>query len=204
MSGRFSSIEEVEGKDLHSFLKRLGTAKSVQAKFLLVLGFSKKCFTGVANALTAGTKRAEVAKQSSSTKYPMVLLAANAYLNQPTSGHLKSLFLALKTNPETSTYRRDLLHRFLNVLRIHIDGKGETLSDAANLYQKEMRHTGRPISHRKLIGTTLLVKGLEYDHAVILDADALDAKDLYVAMTRGSKSLTIIGTCRYLPVRDDS
>jgi DNA helicase-2/ATP-dependent DNA helicase PcrA len=45
-----------------------------------------------------------------------------------------------------------------------------------------------------LIGTTLLVKGLEYDHAVILDADALDAKDLYVAMTRGSKSLTIIGT----------
>ncbi|AXV88092.1 hypothetical protein CJO78_17130 (plasmid) [Ralstonia solanacearum] len=40
-----------------------------------------------------------------------------------------------------------------------------------------------------------------YDHAVILDADTLDAKDLYVAMTRGSKSLTIIGTSRYLPAR---
>jgi putative ATP-dependent endonuclease of OLD family len=35
----------------------------------------------------------------------------------------------------------------------------------------------------------------------ILDADALDAKELYVAMTRGSKSLTIIGTGRYLPTR---
>ena len=72
---------------------------------------------------------------------------------------------------------------------------------ALTLYQRDMRHTGRPISHRKLIGTTLLVKGLEYDHAVILDADALDVKGLYVAMTRGSKSLTIIGTERYLPAK---
>jgi len=64
-----------------------------------------------------------------------------------------------------------------------------------------MRHKGRPLIHQKLIGTTLLVKGLEYDHAVILDADVLDAKHLYVAMTRGSKSLTIIGTGRYLPVK---
>jgi len=62
-----------------------------------------------------------------------------------------------------------------------------------------MRHSGRPINHRKLIGTTLLVKGLEYDHAFILDADSLDAKDLYVAMTREAKSLTIIGTGRHLP-----
>lgn len=69
------------------------------------------------------------------------------------------------------------------------------------MYQRDMRHTGRPIRHRKLIGTTLLVKGLEYDHAVILDADTLDAKDLYVAMTRGAKTLTIIGEQRHLPAR---
>lgn len=45
------------------------------------------------------------------------------------------------------------------------------------------------------------MKGLEYDHAVILDADTLDAKDLYVALTRGSKTLTIIGTERHLPAK---
>jgi len=37
---------------------------------------------------------------------------------------------------------------------------------------------------------------LEYVHAVVLDADALGAKDLCVAMTRASKSVTIIGTNR--------
>jgi DNA helicase-2/ATP-dependent DNA helicase PcrA len=188
MAGRFSSIEEVEGKDLHSFLRKFGAAKTVQAGFLLALEFAKKCFTGVGDALTVGTKRGEATNQRKGT-------------NDPTSSQLKSFFLELKTNPETSAYRRDLLYRFLNVLKLHIDGAGATLAEAANLYQREMRHTGRPISHRKLIGTTLLVKGLEYDHAVILDADALNAKDLYVAMTRGSKSLTIVGTGRYLPTR---
>lgn len=201
MGGRFSSIEEVEGKDLHSFVKKLVSAKTTQRGFLLALEFAKKCFTGVGDILTAGTKRGEVAKQSKGTKYPLVLHAANAYLKEPTSAHLKAFFLALKANPETAAYRRDLLYRFLNVLRIHIDGGGATLTEAANLYQRDMRHTGRPISHRKLIGTTLLVKGLEYDHAVILDADTLDAKDLYVAMTRGAKTLTIVGEQRHLPAR---
>jgi hypothetical protein len=109
------------------------TAKTVQAGFLLALEFSKKCFTGVDKALTAGTRRGEVAKQSKGTKYPLVLHAANAYLNKPTSAHLKSFLLALKANPETSAYRRDLLYRFLNVLKMHIDGEGSTLSEAANL-----------------------------------------------------------------------
>ena len=131
--------------------------------------------------------------------YPLVLQAENDYLSDPSSSYLKAFFQTLKSNPETSAYRRDLLYRFLNVLKIHVDGQAATLVEAGILYQREMRHSGRPISHRKLIGTTLLVKGLEYDHAVILDADSLDAKDLYVAMTRGAKSLTIIGTCRHLP-----
>lgn len=201
MGGRFSSIEEVEGKDLHSFIKKLVTAKTTQQGFLLALEFSKKCFTGVGEILTAGTKRGEVAKQRKGSKNPLVLHAANAYLKEPTAAHLKGFFLALKANPDTSAYRRDLLYRFLNVLEIHISGGGATLQEAAKLYQRDLRHAGRPISHRKLIGTTLLVKGLEYDHAVILDTDTLDAKDLYVAMTRGSKSLTIIGFKHELPAR---
>lgn len=199
MAGRFSSIEEVEGKDLHLFLKKFESVKNAQDGFLLAVTFAMKCFTGVPGTLTAGTRRGEVTKLRQTTKYPLVLQAANDYLTVPSSSNLKTFFQALKSNPEISAYRRDLLYRFLNVLKIHVDGQATTLVEAGILYQREMRHSGRPISHRKLIGTTLLVKGLEYDHAVILDADSLDAKDLYVAMTRGAKSLTIIGTVRHLP-----
>ena len=45
----------------------------------------------------------------------------------------------------------------------------------------------------RCIGSTLLVKGLEFDHAVILrDRNWGSMKDLYVALTRGSKSVTLM------------
>lgn len=199
LGGKFSSIEEVEGKALHSIIKKITAAKTAKSAFLHALYFAKKCFTGVDGALAAGTKKGEVAKQIKTTKHPLMLHAANLYLGDPSTKNLKAFFLELKANPDTSLFRRDLFYRFLNTLKIHIDGEGNTLTESVKIYQRDMRHTGRPIRHTKLLGTTLLVKGLEYDHAVILDADSLDSKDLYVAMTRGAKSLTIICTGKPLP-----
>jgi DNA helicase-2/ATP-dependent DNA helicase PcrA len=201
MAGRYSSIEEIEGKGLHTFLKQVNGARTTQKRFLLALEFAKKCFTGVSNVLTAGTKRGEVAALRKATKYPALLSAANTYLADPTSLNLMKFFLELKANPETGAYRRDLLNRLLQILKLHGENTEMTIIEAGKIYQRDMRHMGRPTRHKKLIGTTLLVKGLEFDHAVILDADSLDAKDLYVAMTRGTKSLTIIGSGRYVPVR---
>lgn len=201
MAGKFSSIEEIEGKGLHTFLKQMHGAKTTQKGFLLAVEFAKKCFTGISNVLTAGTKRGEFAVLRKGTKYPSLLLAANAYLEEPTSSTLMKFFVELKVNPATGAYRRDLLNRLLQILKLHSENYGMTLIEAGKIYQRDMRHLGRPIKHKKLIGTTLLVKGLEFDHAVILDADSLDAKDLYVAMTRGTKSLTIIGVERHVPVR---
>lgn len=46
-------------------------------------------------------------------------------------------------------------------------GWGANLANAANNYQRVMRHTGRPISYRKLIETTLQVNGLEFEYAYV-------------------------------------
>lgn len=199
LAGKFSSIEEVEGKTLTSFLKKFEAAKTVQAAFLLAIKFAKDCCTSVDKTLPAATKRGEVAKLTNATKYPGLLHISNDFLANPTSRNLRELFTLLKDNPDTSVYRRDLLYRFLHVLKIHIDGGASTLKDAFDVYQTDFRHSGRPIRHNKLIATTLLVKGLEYDHAVILDGDSLSTKDLYVALTRGSKSITIICNSNHLP-----
>ena len=200
LAGKFSSIEEVEGKTLTSFLKKFEAAKTVEAAFLLTLKFARDCYTGVDKTLSAATKRGEVAKLTRATKYPALLHTANDFLATPTSRKLRELFRQLKDNPDTSVYRRDLLYRFFHVLKIHIDGGAPTLKEAFDAYQTDFRHSGRPIRHNKLIATTLLVKGLEYDHAVILDGDSLSTKDLYVALTRGAKSLTIICTSNHLPL----
>jgi DNA helicase-2/ATP-dependent DNA helicase PcrA len=44
----------------------------------------------------------------------------------------------------------------------------------------------------------LALDGLEFDHAIVLDADEMNANNLYVALTRGSKTLTIVSKSRIL------
>ena len=51
-----------------------------------------------------------------------------------------------------------------------------------------------PALPRRAVGSTLLLKGLEADVAIIIDTELLSARDLYVAMTRGSRKLVICTT----------
>ncbi len=199
LGGKFSSIEEVEGKELFSFIRKLETANAVDQKLRLVIEFAKKCCNSVDGILSAATKRGEPAKITKATKYPGILDVANRYLADPSTPNLARLTTAIQVNPETSIYRRDLLNRLMKVLRVHGENEGLSLLESAQIYQRDFRHSGRPIRHNKLIGTTLLVKGLEYDHAIILEAESMSPKELYVALTRGAKSITIVTAKNFIP-----
>lgn len=75
---------------------------------------------------------------------------------------------------------------------------GSTPSEAAVAVRERSRMIGRPLSART-VGSTLLLKGLEAEVSVILDSEDMDAKHLYVAMTRGSDQLVICSANRHLP-----
>lgn len=63
------------------------------------------------------------------------------------------------------------------------------------------RERGR-IPHRKCIGTPYVLKGLEFEHAVVVIRPGdFTGEELYVALTRASHSLTIISDTRRLRVR---
>lgn len=199
LGGKFSSIEEVEGKELFGFIKKLEAAQTVNQKLCISIDFAKKCCNAVDGILSAATKRGEQAKATKATKYPHLLEAANQYLAEASSKSLANFLSSIHGNPETSTYRRDLFNRFMHVLRMHQENPALKLLESANQYQRHFRHSGRPIRHNKLIGTTLLVKGLEYDHAIVLEAESMSAKELYVALTRGAKTVTIVSLTDTVP-----
>lgn len=199
LAGKFSSLEEVEGKDLHRFIKKIDGAKSAGERLLFVIAFCKTCCNAVDGVLTAATKRGSEGKATKATKYPEILRAANRYLETGLCKDMGILLDLVRINPEVTTYRRDLFGRMMGVLRLYEDKPGLTLVEAAQQYQRDFRHSGRPIRHNKLIGTTLLVKGLEYDHAIILEAESMPSKDLYVALTRGAKSITIVTMANEIP-----
>jgi AAA domain len=199
LTGRFSSLEEVEGKELHSFVKKIERAKTPGERLLIVINFAKKCCNAVDRVLCAATKRGVAGKTTRTTKYPRILDAANRYLASDSNSDMASFLTLIKDNAETSTYRRDLLNRLMGVFRLHEENGDLNLTQAAKRYQREFRYSGRPIRHNKLIGTTLLVKGLEYHHAIVLEAESLSPKELYVALTRGAKTITIVTKAHAIP-----
>lgn len=192
LSGKFSSIEEVEGKDLFSFIRKIEQANTASDSLKVSIDFAKRCMTAVEGNLPAGTIRGEVVTIRANTRNPDAARAANAYLNEQNGKTLSEFLLALKNTEDVNVVRSDLFNRAMGVLRKQILHPSLSLDEAAEKYHGEFRHKGRPVGRRRLIGTTLLVKGLEFDHAIVLDAASLSKKELYVALTRGARTLTII------------
>lgn len=91
------------------------------------------------------------------------------------------------------------LRESVRALRCILESHCENGADLKGLYAAEIaqrRFHSRSHVHRA-IGSTLLVKGLEYDHAVILRGPDWQTswggyRDLYVGLSRGSRSATLI------------
>lgn len=194
LGGRYSSIEEVEGKDVFAFLRKVEGARTNAHRLKAVVEFASKCLTKVESSLSAAAIRGEHTEIRANTRNPLVAGSANDYLVAPDSATMAALLKGIRQTAGVQLVRADLFNRVLAILRKQQMHPDETLQQAGERYQREFRFVGRPVSHRRIIGTTLLVKGLEYDHAVVLDATTLSKKDLYVAFTRGARSLTVITT----------
>jgi DNA helicase-2/ATP-dependent DNA helicase PcrA len=89
-----------------------------------------------------------------------------------------------------SAHRPAVLRASIRALQLCEGTEGLSFHDAAIRTREENRLVGRPLP-KIAVGSTLLLKGLEAEVAVILNAGLLDARNLYVAMTRGSKVLTV-------------
>jgi DNA helicase-2/ATP-dependent DNA helicase PcrA len=91
------------------------------------------------------------------------------------------------------------LKESVSALRCILEAHLQTAADIKALYADEIarrKYDSRSNVYR-CIGSTLLVKGLEFDHCVVLrEADWQKSwgtyKDVYVALTRGAKSATLI------------
>lgn len=98
---------------------------------------------------------------------------------------------ALESKPGTRLYRTTAFSTLKTAVSLAAANPSQSLSDSAAGVRERRRQRGdRRIPHRA-IGSTLLLKGLECDHVLILDTHAMNAQHLYVALSRGSRSITV-------------
>lgn len=95
-------------------------------------------------------------------------------------------------DPIMQSYRSELLIEMKRTAQEFASSKYPSFEEAAFSARHKTRVSGRKPENR-IISRTLLIKGLEFDHAIVLNADKLQNREnFYVAMTRGAKSLTVL------------
>jgi hypothetical protein len=160
-----------------------------------VLGFASEVMTAVdrnellsrVSVLERGTSR----KDSTASER-----ASIAYKAEGGAGNLIELLTALENNQGARTFRPEILGACIQALRSCVPGSPSAFLDAALRIREQSRMIGRRVPPRA-VGSPLLLKGLEGDVAVILDATQFDRdrgrnmKNLYVAITRGSRRLLV-------------
>ena len=188
------TVEPVDLKDLIAYASRLYLSDDdVVSK---TLSFAESLITKVGAQFTVErVKRLKAGK----ARKPATDLeeAALALEERPSFKGISELLSECSRQGGSRTYRPGVLRATLRALMLCQSNSKVTFEEAAIRVREQNRAVGRQLPNNA-IGSTLLLKGLEADHVVILNTEDLDARNLYVAMTRGAKSVTICSSSNIL------
>jgi hypothetical protein len=205
----YSVMEDVAGAEMRKQLTRLGRAGPAGYP-LWLLETTKLFFTGHAKLDTTVRNRLVAGKSVVGLKrdgHQPTLEALDAVRKQPDLATVASSMAAVVGSGATRLHSHEAWYDMINAIRATADATTSaqpTISGLDELSERlvhhlgatrdRLHHTGRP-ERRLVVSRTTLIKGLEYDHVVIADiAHISDVCNLYVALTRARKTVTILGT----------
>ena len=181
------AVEAVDLRDLVSFAKTFDLSSSKALTQLT--SFAQKVMTNTRASALA--RRVEsLARGTARNPATNLELLALTFFKSPTHPNAVALLLAISGEGGVRKHRPAMLRACVKALQMCDGSPGNTFLDAAARVREQNRLLGRPLP-RRAVGSTLLLKGLEAEVGVILDASALNARNLYVAMTRGSRAVVI-------------
>jgi DNA helicase-2/ATP-dependent DNA helicase PcrA len=194
LKGRFTHMEVVECKPLLDAARKLDCVDG-PGRAAIVIDFACTCMSGVKSVLKKARDafvKDRIPKVSSRNKNGKVIEALIDLAQDRSEEAVLQAAKRIEALPDRVIHSRELWQEFKSVLREGAVAK-TSLAEVARKKRERTRYMGRRVDPRT-VSRTLLVKGLEFDHAVILNASSkdFDAKNFYVAITRASKSLTVL------------
>ncbi|MFG0410044.1 UvrD-helicase domain-containing protein [Pseudomonas sp. FYR_11] len=186
------TVEAVDLRDLLAFGRSYVPAS--QSGLVDLMAFAQSVMTNL--AVPAFMKRLEsLARGTARNPATKAEIAAQDFLKLPSLESAADLLSALRAQQDVRVHRPAILYSASKAMRQAASG-ATTFEAATQRVREENRMQGRPLPKRA-VGSTLLLKGLEAEVAVIMNGDGLDARNLYVAMSRGSMRLVV---CSVNPV----
>lgn len=197
-----SVVERVDYPDVVSSANRMNEQRGEQL-FLSTIEFLKLVTVNLysdrllqrINSITNGRNRSPATPEE---------IAAIKLRNDGGYSEAADFMKKIVRAPDRRLYRHNAYAVMLKALEAGATNVELPLDEHVANIREQHRHAGRSIL-KKSVGSTLLLKGLEADHVLILDADIPDgrrrmnANHLYVALSRGAKSITIFSRNPILP-----
>ncbi len=196
LGGVFGSMEELDCQALMDFAQCLDDARDGFRWAVELIDFASACFAGIGPRLANSRSQYEAGATPDTARLTtnrVVVESLNCVSSQPTTKALVNAARCLEIAAGGRPYRRELWREMKTTLLTHREQEQQDFVDTAWRVRERARRYGRR-PDKRVSSTTLLVKGLEFDHAVVTNADDLSTKNLYVAMTRGRASLTILSS----------
>ncbi len=188
----FSSMEEIECKDLLKACRNL-EGKTGSAFILELFSFVKLCCTNPDQTLDRIAGKIEKGEFLGISK--LVPNELTCVIEKVGSlaliEHAEEICTVLSKLKGRRMFRSELFYAMIKTIRLCLRSPEISLWESARQVREKVSHGGRKDVQR-LVSRVLLVKGLEYDHVIVVDPGSLTNSELYVALTRARKSLTVI------------
>lgn len=211
LGGAYSVMEDISGNFMRDHLAG-NTKKGVEALpsegepqlAVWLARFAKECIIGlgeingpVFRRLSGGESLVGLNRAGLED----VMAALEALRVNPTYSELVAAAHVIRANATVRVYRWEAWNDTLRAIEMS-DENGELPILNLGRVRERLRRQGRRNGSR-IASRTLLVKGLEYDHVVIANLSKMrDPRNLYVALSRARKSITMIASSPQVYLRD--
>lgn len=186
---KFAVVEPVSCKPLRKHSNSIEQADD-ENRLAAILDFVKLCAVGLRADFQQSVVSHQTGGQRGRKKFGDLIDIGDRVTQQDGLLHVLELVEGILKRGDIFPYRRELLGMMLAALRTSRT-TGAPLSEAATDIEAKSRHLGRHVARRS-VGSTLLLKGLEFEHVVIVEYDGMTKEDWYVALTRATKSVTVL------------
>lgn len=190
----YSMIEEVEGRFLIAFAETIDTGSPSEIAAATVT-FAVKCATGVARPFDSASRK-QLAKGKKLTgvrfePFPDQRALVDSLLVDSSPKAVLAALRSLASLNKFRLFRREAWFGVLDALSASQMTEELTVREAVVQHRARLRLAGR-YPESRVLARPLLIKGLEFDYAVVTGLENYDAHELYVCLTRGSRGVTVI------------
>lgn len=192
LGGRYTVMEDIQGTFMIEFLNKLVTVVPQQYAICLA-EFAKKCFVGlkgidgtVKKRLITGAATANLTREGIAE----VLVALDGVVRNPTFNVVGEAMKTIDACAALRLYRCEAWRDVRRAIAAVVADETVVPTEALARVRDRVRHAGRS-SQNRVVSRTVLIKGLEYDHAIVMNAESFDHRNLYVALTRARKTVTV-------------